>query len=177
MLEIFQGQPEILRPCGGATTDGDGLRGLVVRGAERWQILPLLCKVTERQQDASRFCRDKFNRLTQQDQFGIAVDELTGGTEVDDALGLRDLVTPGVDVRHDIVSQLPLIVASRLKIKIIQMRPHGFKLSLADVQTEFMLRFGQSQPQPSPCAEFPLVRPDLLHRCRGIAGRQRRAVG
>ena len=73
---------------------------------------------------------------------------------MNDALCLRALEAVGINMGHDIVADL---FFARFGIRVIDVLSMGFELRdllVGDIESEFLLRLGESDPQLSPGAEL-----------------------
>ena len=101
--------------------------------------------------------------ISQHDGFRVAVEELTGRPKVQDGSGVRGHIAPSVDVGHDIVPQLGLVGRGFVKIDVIEGALQLFNLLRGDRQTQFVLGFGQSEPQSTPQSDAVSVRKEGSH--------------
>jgi len=111
---------------------------------------------------------DQVEALADQQQLGVAVDELACRAEVDDRPRGRGDLAQGVNVSHDVVVQAGFVSFGGLEIDIIEVCGKGLDLGRGDVQPQLALGFGQGQPEAPPCGEFALRRPDCAKLWRGV---------
>jgi len=103
VFDFFEAECEVVGPECGAFSDGCGLCGLVVGEGERGEITEFESKTRKNINDVGKFNADDFQRIAELDEFGVAIDKLAGGSEVDDRPGGRRDIGEGADVSHDVM--------------------------------------------------------------------------
>ena len=78
----------------------------------------------------------------------------------------------GVDMRHNVMAQLPLMPRGGLIIYIIQVCAHLVKLFVGNIEAKLLLALREGKPQPAPCGKLSVVGEYLLHFPPGIAPTQ-----
>jgi hypothetical protein len=81
--------------------------------------------------------------LAEQDQVGVVGDKATRGPQVQDVAGLGADVAPGVDMRHYIVPQPPLVFGGAGQVNVVEGATQGIELFGADAG--LAVRIGQPQ--------------------------------
>ncbi len=118
-IKMVKIHDKILHPQRGALAHGGGLRRLKMGIGKGWLRLVLLGKVSERGNGAQKQAADAQKRVALQNNVGIIPDKAARSAEVDDRLRLRAGKPKGVDMRHDIMPDLPLACGGGLIIYII----------------------------------------------------------
>ena len=85
------------------------------------------------------------------------------------------LLAEGVDVRHDVVAEAPLVPAGGGQVGVVEVGAHLGQRLLGDVEPELALGLRQGEPEPAPEPDAVRLAPQRLHRGRGVAGAERRA--
>jgi hypothetical protein len=76
-----------------------------------------------------------------------------------------------MDVRHDVMTNFPLLGFGCFEVDIVDVGAHFFEGDFADqvVETELCFGFGQGDPASSPGRELCLLREDFLHGSAGVS--------
>ena len=173
MVDLLQVHVQLVHPQGGALADGGQLGGLAVGVGEAGHILVLVGKLGQVRQHADGLLAHQLQSLAHDDDVGIIAHIAAGSTQMDDTLGLGALQTVGIDVAHDIVTHQLFAGDGILVVHVVLV---GFQLGnllIGDGKALLLLGLGQRDPQLAPGAELVVVREDILHLVRGIAGRER----
>ena len=96
--------------------------------------------------------------------------------KMDDALCLGALQAVGVDVAHHVMADELLARNGVLIVDVVHVRLQLGNLLIGVGQALLLLGLSQRDPQPAPGAELVVVREDVLHLIRRIAGRERRNI-
>ncbi len=170
VFDFLQRDGQVLRPERGPLADGGGLSRLIVGEAQGRQCLVPLGKTPQPVDRRRQFFRHDRQCFADLDQFGIAVDELTGRAEVDDRPSLGRDVAQCVDVSHHIVAQFLFVFRRLVVVDVVEVGAKFCDLFLADVQSQFPFRLRQRQPEATPGGEAEPRRPDRLHPRRCVTG-------
>ena len=73
---------------------------------------------------------------------------------MDDPLGFGTLLAVGIDVRHDVVTDLFFTRRGDVVIDIVGMGAQFLELTVGNREAELLLRLGERDPQPPPGPEF-----------------------
>ena len=111
--------------------------------------------------------------LADLNQFCIVRDIATGRSQMNIFTGGRTLLSPCMNVCHHIVTKLSFETGGNIKINIVSGAAHFVQLHVSDMQSKFLLRLRQCNPQPPPGGMFFLSRPDSRHFSGRITGVQR----
>ena len=130
----------------------------------------------QRVDDGHQSAAEDFEPLAHQDQVGVVGDVAARRTEVDDLAGVRAAIAIRVDVGHHVVPQLALVLRGPVEIDLVDGGIQLGDLCLGDRQAEFVLGFGQCDPQLPPRGVDSLFRPQPAHRRRRVARNQRIVV-
>jgi hypothetical protein len=106
-------------------------------------------------------------------QFRIVRYETTRRAKMDNRPRIRALISPRMNMSHDVVPQFALVTVRGIEIDVVDIRSHLGDLRVTDIQSEFLLTFGQRNPKPPPCGMLFLSRPDRGHFSRGISRDER----
>ena len=82
--------------------------------------------------DAVKSAGYQLERIAHQHQVGVVDDVHAGAAEVDDAAGGRGGVAEGVDVGHDVMTQLFFAARDGIEIDVIYGSFHGPELRFLD---------------------------------------------
>jgi hypothetical protein len=152
------------------------LRRLEVGVAQAGQSLPLPGKGRQCVDCCNRLVADERKGLTHQDQVGVVGHEAARRPQVDDRTSDRGCVAQGVDVRHHVVPKSLFVGVRQVEIDGVQLAAQGRDLFRGDMQAQGLLRLGQGNPQPPPCRELGLRRPEPRHLPARVASDQRIVV-
>jgi len=72
------------------------------------------------------------------------------GSQVDNPTCPRAGIPIGMNMGHHIVAQFLLVLTGFFNIHVIEMGTHFLQLGVADLESQFLLGFGQRQPELSP---------------------------
>ncbi len=176
VLEILQGHREILGPDGGPLADRRGLGRLVVGESQHRQLLPGVREGSECEYDLRNLAGDHGQGVAEDDQFRVAVDELAGRAQMNDAARLRGLIAQSVHMGHHVVAKLGLVGLRRVEVEVVQVCFEGGDLRVGDVEAQRLFALGEGEPESSPGREAVPVGPEFLHGTGGVPGLQRRLV-
>ena len=173
-FEPGEREREVVGPVGGAFAQGGGLGGLVVGEGEDGQVAEGDGEVGERVDASGDFHCDQAEGIAQEEQFGVAVDELAGGAEMDDGAGFGGDIAQRVDVGHDVVAELVFVCGGSCDVLVgdFEVFAELVELGGGDGQAQLLLGLGQCEPESAPGFELSPGRPDRLHLGRGVAGCQ-----
>ena len=138
-------------PRGRTLTHSRGLSRLEVREAQARQIALLRSKGGQLVDNLYQAATNQNQAFFNLNQFRIVRDETTRRAEMYNRPRIRTLVAPRMDMSHDVVPQLAFVTVCGVEIDVVNVRPHFRELRVGDVQSEFLLRFGQRNPEPPPC--------------------------
>ena len=113
---------------------------------------------------------DQGQPLPHEDDVGVVPHIAAGGPQVDDGHGLGALGAKGVDVGHDVVAQLLLLLGRQFIVNVGEMGLHLVNLLLGDGQAQLHLRPGQRHPQLAPGGKLLVRGKQVLHLIAGIPG-------
>lgn len=173
VFEFFEVEQEVPAPEGGAFADGGGLCWLEVSESEAREAAILSSEAAELVDDLDEPPAKQQEAFSHEDQFRIIGDIATGGAEVNDWSGCRNDVAPCIDVRHHIVPQSAFVSVGCFEVDLVDGLPHHFQLFAGDCESEFLLAFGEYEPEFSPGGMAVLGGPDASHITGGVAGDQR----
>ena len=171
VVDLLQVHHQLVGPQGGALAHGGGLSGLAVSVGHAGHVLVFLGEAAQLCQHTDQLFAHQFQTLTHHDDVGVVAHIAAGGTQMDDAGSLGALLAVGVHMAHHVVAHQLFALDGHFIVDIVHM---GFQLShhIGGDVGQALLHFGPGQrhPQAAPCAELVIVREDILHLVRGIAG-------
>ena len=85
-------------------------------------------------------------------------------------------VAEGVDVRHHVVAEPPLVDRHLLEVDVVEVGAHLRQRLVGDRHAERLLGLREGQPEPTPEPVARLRRPELQHRPGGVPLGERRGV-
>ena len=97
------------------------------------------------------------------DEIGVVGHERAGGTEMDEPARGGRQVSEGVDVRHDVVPEAPLVLSRRRQVDVVKVGPELLDGFGRNVQAELPLGFHQREPEPAPQSDPVGFAPEVLH--------------
>ena len=139
-------------------------------------VLVFIGKLGQIGQHTDDLFADQLQGLPHDDHIGVIAHIAAGGTQMNDALCLGALQAVGIDVAHHVMAYQLFPGDGVLVIDVILV---GFQLGnlfVGDGQALLLLGLGQGNPQLAPGAELVVVREDILHLVRSIAGAERRDI-
>mmetsp|Transcript_44083 Transcript_44083/g.134213 ORF Transcript_44083/g.134213 Transcript_44083/m.134213 type:complete len:394 (+) Transcript_44083:457-1638(+) len=172
----LQVEEQILHPQRGALPDRRQLRRLVVRESERGKV-PVLHG--ELLQDADRLYElppYEDERVPNLNNVGVVPHVARRRAEVDDGHRRRRRLSEGVDVSHDVVAELPLLLGGKLKVDVVQLRAHLLELLVRYVDAELLLGGREGRPELPPRGKFHRRGPYERHFLRGVALHKRMLI-
>ncbi len=172
MVPFVVVQQAVLQPERGTLADGRRLRRLVVREAQRRQVLVLQGKGRQLVQQVHEFLLNEPQALGHNDDVGVVADVAGRGAEVDNALGVRALQAVGVDVGHDVMAAAFLLRNGVFVVNVILVRPELVNLVLRNGEAQFHFALGKGNPEFSPSPELEVRGEDVLHFLAGVPGIQ-----
>ena len=135
-----------------------------MRPAERRHVLVLLGERCEPVNEVDELPPEDQERVAIDYQVRIIGDVAACRAEVDDLRRIGALLCVGVDVRHDIVTELLLELARVLEIDVVLVRAQFSNLLFGDgFKAEFMFRLRERDPDSAPGAELFQLREILQH--------------
>ena len=173
MVNLLQVHVELVHPQGSALANGGQLGGLAVGVSQAGHILVLLGKIGQVGQHADQLFAHQLQAFAHDDNIGVIANIAAGSTQVDDTLCLGALQAVSVNMAHDIVAHQLFAGSGFLVIDVILVGFQLGNLGVGDSKTLLLLRLGQRDPQSAPGAEFVILRENILHLVRGIAGGKR----
>ena len=123
MLDLAQVEDQLVAPERGALADRHELRRLEVGVAQAGQRLVRLGEPAQGVDRGGRLVADDLQRRADQDQVGVVGDVAARRAQVDDRPGRGRRVAVGVDVRHHVVAESPLVAARRRRSRSRRRRP------------------------------------------------------
>ena len=118
---------------------------------------------------AHQLVQHQVRGLANLDQIGVVAHIARGGAQVDDGHGLGAKLAKGVDVGHDIVSQLLLLGFGKLVVDVVNVSLHFGDLLVGNVQAQLLFSRGESNPKLSPGGKFHVRGPHIAHFLGGIS--------
>ena len=121
--------------------------------------------------------------IEQRQQIRITDDILARHPQVNNRPRLRARVAEGVDMGHDIVSEVAFVGLGGEHLLVgdaagpVHHRPQLLDLLRAHRQPQLVLRLGDRQPDPPPDVELVARRPETEHLRAGVAGGEGGGVG
>ena len=170
VVDLLQIHKELVHPQRGTLAHGGKLGGLAVGVGKAGHILVLVGKLGQVCQHADQLFAHQLQALAHNDNIGVVAHIAAGRTQVDDPLGGGALQTVGVDVAHHVVAHQLFAGDGVLVVDVILVGFQLGNLGVGDSKTLLLLRLGQRDPQSAPGAEFVILRENILHLVRGIAG-------
>ena len=137
------------------------------------QVLVLLGKVRNGGDSAEQQTTDNTERTLHKYDIGIVSDVAGGRAEMDYSLRAGACVTVRLDVRHNIVTHLMLVLTRTLVIYIVDMCTQLRYLLLGYAEPELALALRKGYPELSPCTELGIRGEYLFHLGTGITCAQR----
>ena len=144
-----------------------------MRICEGRQVLVLLGKVRNGGDSAEQQPTDNAERTLHKYYIGIVSDVAGGRAEMDYSLRAGACVAVRLDMRHNIVTHLMLVLTRTLVIYIVDMRTQLRNLLLGYAEPELALALRKGYPELSPCTELRIGGEYLLHLGSRIACAQR----
>ena len=168
-LHLLQVEQEILSPDRRALADGGQLGRLKMRIGERRELLVLEREPFQGAQETDESRPHQLEGLAVENAVGIVGHVAARGAKVDDPRGRGTGLAKGLDVRHDVVAQLALVLRDPVVIYIVKMGAQLIQLGLADVESKLGLGFRQRKPEPAPGSVAIVVGKNPQHLGAGIA--------
>ena len=175
-IKLFKVRAEVLHPQRRALADRHGLRGLIVRIAERRRGGVFAGKCRKIHHHAEKLPSQVFEAVAIQHQIGVVRHIAARRAEVDDAGGGRRRLAVGVHMRHHIVAHLVLALFGDLVVDVGDVRGELVDLLLRDGQAQLVLGAGKRHPQSAPRLEAHIGGKEVQHVFGRIAGRKRGLV-
>ena len=154
---------KILHPQRCALAHCGGLRRLKMRIGKGGLRLVFLGKIRKRGNGAQQQAANAQKRITLQYNVGVVADKAARRAEMNDGLRLWAGKPENIDMRHDIVPDLPLARGSGGIVDIVKMRAHLVELLVRYVESKLLLALGKGKPQPAPRGKFAVIGEYLLH--------------
>ncbi len=153
--EAFEIQNEILQPQTGPLPDRRRLGRLEVGVAQGRLRGPAPREFSQGGDDAEEAPFDQCQGVPGDHQFGVVTDEAGGCAEVEDRTGRRRPVGEGVEVGHDVVTGLLLVLGDPFEITLVddEIGPHLLEGLLGNLQAQFPFGLRQGQPGSAPGRE------------------------
>jgi hypothetical protein len=167
-------EQQVLHPQRHALADRGELRRLEVGVRETGQGAVAPRGFAEGHEHRGDTAEQDLQRFAHQQQVGVVRDIRARGAEMQVRARGGRLIGEMMDVRHHIVPQPLLVIRGAVQVRVVEVRRDLPDRGVGDVEPELPLRLEQRQPQPAPQADAPAVAPQILHRGRGIARRERR---
>ena len=143
---FFEIEHQVVAPQRRALADGRRLRRLQVRHSQAGKVAILLGEACENVDDLHKPAADEVDRFANLNEIGVVGDFARRRAEMDDAAGTGALIAIGVDVRHDVVTQLAFVFRRDGEIDLVDVRPQFLDLGFGDIEAEFVLRLSESDP-------------------------------
>lgn len=175
-LNPLEVKHEILHPQSTALANGRQLSRLVVGEAKRRQVAVLGSELTEDANGLDKLALNELESIADLDNVSVVSNVARGGTKMDDGHGRRGSLSVGMDVAHDIVTELLLLLGGILKVDIVQLGTHLLELLIADLNAKLLLGGGKSSPKLAPRSELHGRRPHKGHLFGGISLDERMLV-
>lgn len=165
---------EVLHPQRRALPHRDQLGGLEVRVAETSQVGVLERELLQLLHDLQEFGVDQSQALLHLNDLRVAHHKARSRAEVDDGHRGRTSRPIGVDVRHDVVPELLLLLLGEIVVDDLGVFYHLLDLLLRDFarQAQLPLGLGEGNPEASPRRELDVVAPYSRHHRRGVPLRE-----
>ena len=176
LVQVTQIHHQVVQPQGGPLAYGGGLRRLVVSVGQAGQILVFLGEIRQLGDGVDQLPADELQGLGHDDHISVIAHIARGSPKVDDPLGGRALLSVGVHVGHDVMADLLLPGLGDVVVDVLCMGLQLIDLFLGDVQAQFLLGFGQSDPEPAPRPELVIRGEQELHVLARISLRQRAGI-
>ena len=123
LLDLAQVEDQLVAPERRALADRHELRRLEVGVAQAGQRLVPLGEPCQGVDRGGRLVADDLQRRADQDQVGVVGDVAARGAQVDDRPGHGRGVAQGVDVRHHVVAEPPLVPRGGVEVDRVDRRP------------------------------------------------------
>ena len=163
-------EEEVLHPQRAPLPDRRELRGLVVRETQGGHVLVLLGKLLQDGQRLDELLLHQLERLLQLDDVRVVPDVAARRPQVNDRHGLGRGVAEGVDVPHDVVAELRLVLVGLGEVDVVEVVLHLLDLLVGDVEAELLLGRGEGEPQLAPRGELHGGAEDGGHLLGGVSG-------
>lgn len=168
--DFFEIGDEIVGPESRAFADGGGLGGLEVREGEAGEGGMLFGEGGEASEAGGESLLGELEGVADEPEVGVVGDVAAGGAPVDDGSGGGALIAVGMDMGHDIVAFFAFVFGGDLHIGLVAKGSHFLDLLVGDTESEFLLFFGENDPEFAPEADASLSAPDAGHGPGGVAG-------
>ena len=173
VVHLVQVLEQLVHPQGGPLAHGDHLGSLVVGVAQGGQGLVAVGKLGQAGQHPHQLVPDEEQAFFHQQNVGVVPHIAAGGPQVDDGHGIGAPSAVGMDVGHNVVAQLLLLLLGQVIVDVVLLPLQLVDLPLGDGQAQFHLRPGQGNPQPAPGGKFLVRGEQIKHLPAGVAGGQR----
>ena len=168
-LNPLEVKHEILHPQSTALTNGCQLSRLVVSEAKGRQVAVLGSELTEDADGLDQLALNELESIADLDNISVVSNVARGGTKMNDGHGRRGSLSVGMDVAHDIVTELLLLLGGILKVDIVQLGTHLLELLVANLNAKLLLGGSESSPKLAPRGELHGRRPHKGHLLGGIS--------
>src|SRR5689334_7719316 len=172
-IDVAEVEDKVLHPERAALAHGRRLRRLQVRGTECRLVAPFARKGSQRTQYANDLRAQQLQAAPDEDEIGIICDVSARCAEMNERLGDGRNVTECSDVRHDVVTQLPLVPGNDAEVDIVEVGAHLLDCLVRYLYSEVSFAFGEGKPQAAPLPITSARRPELQHRARRVTLRER----
>ena len=175
-IQLLEIRAEVLHPQRGALADGHGLRGLIVRVAERRRFGVFTRERGKVAHHTEKLPSQISEAVAIEDKVGVVGHIAARRTEVDNAGGRGRGLAVGVHVRHHVMAHLVLALFRDVVVDIGDVRGKLIDLLLRNGQAQLMLGTRQRHPQPAPGLKAHIGGKEVQHIFGCIAGRKRGLV-
>ena len=151
-------------------THSGQLCGLEVGEAECRHLPELRSEGRQAGDDPGQLGQQDIEAVPEDDEVGVVPHIAGGGAQVDDGGGSGSRQAECVNMSHNVVPHLPLLLGRLLEVDVVDVLLHLRQLAGADLQAQLRLGFGQPEPELAPGRELLSVREIELHLLGGVAG-------
>ena len=162
-IQLLKIEHQILHPQRRALAERRRLGGLKMRISQRRQRLVLLRKIRKRGDRAQKPRAYLRESLPLKNDVRVVADIAARRAEMDYRHRLRAGRAEGMDMRHNVVAQLALLLRRKLIVDVGQVCAHLVKLFVGDVQPQLLLALREREPQSAPGRKLIVGREYLLH--------------
>ena len=177
VLKVIKVLHEILNPESCTFANSNGTRRLIMRIAKTRHILILVCKISQKLDNAKKAFPHQTESICIDEDVGVVGNIARSCSKMDDAFCFRTLLSISVDMCHHIMPNFFLTSFCNIIIDVVDVGPHLIDLLIRDVdQAGCLFRFCQSHPELTPVRKLNIVRKQMLHFLAGIPPCKRRLV-
>ena len=136
---------------------------------ESRQIAVLGRELTEDADGLDQLPLNELESITDLDNVSVVSNVAGGGTKMDDGHSRRGGLSIGMDVPHNIVTELLLLLGGILEVDIVQLGAHLLELLVAYLNAKLLLGSSQSSPKLAPRGKLHGGGPNKGHLLGGIS--------